>query len=118
MADRLPERYGVDPVRRPPGRLIWIHAASVGETVSAIPVLEALQGRAVVLMTTGTLTAARLLMQRCPWVLHRFVPLDVPRWVGRFLDHWRPDAAAFLESELWPNMLAACQPPRCARCCC
>jgi 3-deoxy-D-manno-octulosonic-acid transferase len=47
--------------------------------------------------------------QRCPDVLHRFVPLDVPRWVERFLDHWRPDAAAFLESELWPTILAACQ---------
>jgi 3-deoxy-D-manno-octulosonic-acid transferase len=41
-------------------------------------------------------------------VLHRFVPLDVPAWAARFLDHWRPDAAAFLESELWPNLLAAC----------
>jgi 3-deoxy-D-manno-octulosonic-acid transferase len=73
-----------------------------------IPVLEALRDRAVtVLMTTGTVASARLLLQRCPDALHRFVPLDVPRWVARFLDHWRPDAAAFLESELWPNMLAA-----------
>jgi 3-deoxy-D-manno-octulosonic-acid transferase len=71
-------------------------------------VLEALAGQAAVLMTTGTVTSARLLAQRCPGVLHRFVPLDVPRWVDRFLDHWRPDAAAFLESELWPNMLASC----------
>ncbi len=109
LAGRLPERRGIDPAPRPPGRLVWIHAASVGETVSAIPVLEALQGRVTVLVTTGTVTAARLLQQRCPGVLHRFVPLDVPAWVARFLDHWRPDAAAFLESELWPNMLAACQ---------
>ena len=41
--------------------------------------------------------------------MHRFVPLDVPAWVGRFLDHWRPDAACFVESELWPNILAACR---------
>jgi len=41
--------------------------------------------------------------------LHRFVPLDVPRWVARFLDHWRPDVAGFVESELWPNLLAACR---------
>lgn len=107
-AARLPERFGHDPAPRPPGKLIWLHAASVGETVSAIPVLEALgQSPAQVLVTTGTLTSARLLQQRCPGVLHRFVPLDVPRWVARFLDHWRPDAAAFLESELWPNLLAA-----------
>ena len=110
IASRLPERRGIEASPRPPGRLIWIHAASVGETVSVIPVLEALRDRAVtVLMTTGTVASARLLLQRCPDALHRFVPLDVPRWVGRFLDHWRPDAAAFLESELWPNMLAACR---------
>ena len=109
IADRLPERWGIDATARPPGRLIWVHAASVGETVSVLPVLEALRGRGVtVLMTTGTVTSADLLLQRCPDALHRFVPLDVPSWVARFLDHWRPDAAAFLESELWPNMLAAC----------
>ena len=109
VAGRLAERRGFGG-ERPPGRLIWLHAASVGETVSAMPVLEALQKRgAAVLVTTGTVTSARLLQQRCPGVLHRFVPLDVPRWVGRFLDSWRPDAAAFVESELWPNLLLACQ---------
>ena len=111
LAERLPERYGIDPTPRPPGRLIWLHAASVGETMSMLPVVAALQAApgATLLVTTGTLTSARLLAQRCPAVLHRFVPLDVPLWVARFLDHWRPDAAAFLESELWPNMIAACR---------
>jgi 3-deoxy-D-manno-octulosonic-acid transferase len=108
LAGRLPERRGIDPTPRPPGRLIWLHAASVGEVVSVLPVLAVLRAAGVtVLVTTGTVTSARLLQQRCPEVLHRFVPLDVPRWVARFVDHWRPDAAAFLESELWPNMLAA-----------
>ena len=109
IADRLPERRGLDTMPRPAGRVIWVHAASVGETLSVIPVLEALRQHPVtVLVTTGTVTSARLLQQRCPGTLHRFVPLDVPGWVNRFLDHWRPDAAAFLESELWPNMLRAC----------
>jgi 3-deoxy-D-manno-octulosonic-acid transferase len=68
-------------------------------------------------LTTGTVTSARLLAQRlepplAEHVLHRFVPLDVPGWVARFLDHWRPDAAGFVESELWPNLLAACQARR------
>ena len=115
-ADRLPEREGIDSTPRPPGRLIWLHAASVGESVSILPVLPFLR-EATVLLTTGTVTSAALLAERLPAlgaepVLHRFVPLDVPGWAARFLDHWRPDAAAFVESELWPNILAACRARR------
>ena len=109
IAARLPERWGVDPAPRPPGRLVWLHAASVGEAVSVLPVLEHLR-EVTVLFTTGTVTSARLLAGRLEsGVLHRFVPLDVPSWVARFLDHWRPDAAAFVESELWPNIIGACR---------
>ncbi|HVC59383.1 MAG TPA: 3-deoxy-D-manno-octulosonic acid transferase [Acetobacteraceae bacterium] len=116
LPGRLAERHGIDPSPRPPGQLLWLHAASVGETTSILPVLPPLLAGApdlTVLFTTGTVTAAALLAQRLgpdqqARVLHRFVPLDVPRWAARFLDHWRPDAAAFLESELWPNLLAAC----------
>jgi len=121
LAGRLPERRGIDPSPRPPGRLIWLHAASVGETTSILPLLPELAGRApdlTLLVTTGTVTSAELLGRRLPElglqrrVLHRFVPLDVPAWVRRFLDHWRPDAAGFVESELWPNLLAACRARR------
>jgi 3-deoxy-D-manno-octulosonic-acid transferase len=115
--ERLPEREGIDTAPRPAGRLLWLHAASVGETVSVLPVLAALAGAAAdvsVLMTTGTVTSADLLLRRLEEmnldhrVRHRFVPLDVPAWAGRFLDHWRPDAAGFVESEVWPNLLHAC----------
>lgn len=115
---RLPERRGIDATPRPAGRLIWLHAASVGETVSILPVLAEVARLApdvTLLVTTGTVTSAEMLAQRLPElgllerVIHRFAPLDVPSWVARFLDHWRPDAAAFVESELWPNLLAACQ---------
>ncbi len=118
LAGRLPEREGIDAAPRPPGRLLWLHAASVGETTSILPVLPLLAAHAAdltLLITTGTLTSAALLASRLPdlglqqRVLHRFVPLDVPGWVRRFLAHWRPDAAGFVESELWPNLLAACQ---------
>jgi 3-deoxy-D-manno-octulosonic-acid transferase len=115
IAGRLAERRGIDPTPRPPGRLFWLHAASVGETVSILPVLAALTARApdlTVLLTTGTVTSAGLLAHRLEAgleerILHRFVPLDVPAWAARFLDHWRPDAAGFVESELWPNLLLA-----------
>ena len=115
IAARLRERWGIDPTPRPPGPLLWMHAASVGETVSILPVLAALEARVTVVLTTGTATSQSLLDSRLPeqnlsgHVLHRFAPLDVPAWVGRFLRHWRPDAAAFIESELWPNQIAACR---------
>ncbi len=113
---RLPERWGQDSTPRPAGRLLWLHAASVGEAMSLLTVLSALaQARVTILLTTGTVTSAALLQRRLPdlglsdRVLHRFVPLDVPAWVERFLDHWQPDAVGFVESELWPNLLAACR---------
>ncbi len=111
---RLAERRGFPGSPRPPGRLLWLHAASVGETLSALPLVAALPADLTILFTTGTRTSAHLLTTRleeaglAARVLHRFVPLDVPAWAARFLDAWRPDAACFLESELWPNLLAAC----------
>jgi 3-deoxy-D-manno-octulosonic-acid transferase len=103
---RLNERYGIASAPRPAGRLIWFHAASVGETMSVLPVIAALVGRAEVLLTTGTVTSAALAAERLPPnARHQFVPLDVPGWCSAFLDHWRPDGAVFVESELWPTML-------------
>jgi 3-deoxy-D-manno-octulosonic-acid transferase len=114
VAGRLHERRGLG-AARPEGRLFWVHAASVGETLSALPVIEAMaeaDPALEFLVTTGTVTSAELLGRRVPAALaprlrHRFVPLDVPAWAARFLDDWRPDAGAFVESELWPNLLAA-----------
>ncbi|MBW8269652.1 3-deoxy-D-manno-octulosonic acid transferase [Caldovatus aquaticus] len=115
IAERLAERRGVAGGPRPPGRLLWIHAASVGETLSVLRLMDALAARLpdlAFLVTTGTVTSAGLLAQRlpaalAPRLLHRFVPLDVPAWTARFLDSWRPDAGVFVESELWPNLIAA-----------
>ncbi len=114
VAPRLAERRGFANGARPPGRLLWLHAASVGEALSALPLVAAMPPELTILFTTGTVTSAHLLDARLQEaglagrVLHRFVPLDVPAWAARFLDAWRPDAACFLESELWPNLLAAC----------
>lgn len=114
VAARLGERRGLGAARAP-GRLFWLHAASVGETLSTLPVLDAMARQDPdlrFLVTTGTVTSADMLARRLPpdWaarVQHRFLPLDVPAWVERFLADWRPDAGAFVESELWPNLLAA-----------
>ena len=105
--DRLGERLGVSRIARPGGRLIWIHGASVGESLAALPLIETLQaGGNTVLVTSGTVTSAKILRQRLPpGAIHQFVPLDIPRAVTRFLDHWKPDAGLFVESDLWPNLI-------------
>jgi 3-deoxy-D-manno-octulosonic-acid transferase len=109
-ASRLPEREGFG-AARPAGPLVWLHAASVGETQSALPLIAAMTAARPdlhVLLTTGTVTAARLIAARAPErVIHRYAPLDVPGWVARFLEGWRPDLGVFVESELWPNLIEA-----------
>lgn len=108
--ERLAERYGQAGRARPAGMLLWFHGASVGEGLSALPLIErlcALNPNLSILFTSGTLASAELIGKRLPaQALHQFVPLDVPRYARRFLDHWRPDAAIWLESELWPALLA------------
>lgn len=108
---RLGERWGRAGQARPAGKLVWIHAASVGESLAVLPLLDAIRAQhpgLACLMTSGTVTSARLLAERLPaGVIHQFVPVDLPQAVGRFLDHWRPDLALFVESELWPTMLRA-----------
>ena len=106
---RLGERLGRASMPRPGAALIWLHAASVGESLSLLPVLDRLRVRlpeVTILVTTGTVTSARLMASRLPdRVIHQFVPIDTRGAVRRFLDHWRPDLAMFVESELWPNLL-------------
>jgi 3-deoxy-D-manno-octulosonic-acid transferase len=106
---RLRERLGHAALARPEGRLVWLHAASVGETISVLPLVEALARHATVLLTTGTITSADLAGKRLPaGAIHQFVPLDLPRAGARFLDHWRPDMAILAESELWPGLMQSC----------
>ncbi len=108
--ERLPERRGEATRDRPAGPLIWVHGASVGEMLAAVPLIENLCAQDfAVLVTSGTVTSAALAEQRLPdGVLHQFVPLDAPRFVRRFLDHWRPNLALFVESDLWPNLILSC----------
>jgi 3-deoxy-D-manno-octulosonic-acid transferase len=106
---RFTERLGVPGAKRPNKPLVWVHAASIGEAVSALALIERMLDERPgleILITTGTVTAARLLEARLPCgARHQFVPADLPRAVERFLDHWRPDLAVWIESELWPNLV-------------
>jgi 3-deoxy-D-manno-octulosonic-acid transferase len=110
---RLNERLARPTLARPPGTLVWLHGASVGESLSILPLVERLRverPETTVLVTSGTLTSAALLAQRLPaGALHQYVPVDTPSGAKRFLDHWRPSLAVFVESELWPNLLLTAQ---------
>lgn len=108
---RFSERLGHASAPRPKGYLVWCHAASVGEAMSVLALIRAIretQPRWSVLLTTGTVTSANLVRSRLPHgVIHQYVPVDRWPYVTRFLDHWKPDMGLWVESELWPNMLAA-----------
>ncbi|MEA2983453.1 MAG: 3-deoxy-D-manno-octulosonic-acid transferase [Alphaproteobacteria bacterium] len=109
LASRLPERRGESSVPRPKGPLVWVHGASVGEMLSILPLIDRIQARDItVLVTAGTVTAAELAGRRLPpGAIHQFAPLDMPQFAARFLDHWRPNLALFVESDLWPNLIMA-----------
>lgn len=106
---RMDERRGEPTARRPAGTLVWVHGASVGELAAAIPLIARLRADGVnILVTTGTVTSAAFAGDRLPrGTIHQFVPLDAPGFVTRFLDHWRPNLALLVESDLWPNMIMA-----------
>jgi 3-deoxy-D-manno-octulosonic-acid transferase len=108
--ERLAERRGETTLPRPNGPLVWVHAASVGEMLAAVPLIERLRAQDFeVLVTSGTVTSAALAEQRLPdGAIHQFIPLDAPRFVQRFLDHWQPGLALFVESDLWPNLILSC----------
>lgn len=110
-AARLEERFGVSPLPRPPGPLVWLHGASVGEMGVALTLRAALaQARADLsfLITTGTLASAQMLAARMPpHTRHQFAPMDTEEATVAFLNHWRPDLGVFAESEIWPNLLLA-----------
>lgn len=106
---RLSERLGRSERARPAGPLVWLHGASVGESLSILPLVERLRAErpeVSVLVTSGTTTSAALLAKRLPaGAIHQYVPVDAPGAAKRFIARWKPDLAVFVESELWPNLL-------------
>ena len=108
---RTPERYGIASRPRPDGNLLWIHGASVGESLSVLSLINKLLSanpNLHILVTTGTVTSANLMAKRLPdRAFHQFIPLDYTPWINRFLSNWQPDGIIWIESELWPNTLQA-----------
>lgn len=105
--ERVGERRGLSLGTRPHGPLVWIHGASVGEVLAAAALIERLRALNLrILLTSGTVTSAAIVAKRFPPdIIHQYVPYDSPRYVARFLDHWRPSLALFIESDLWPNLI-------------
>jgi 3-deoxy-D-manno-octulosonic-acid transferase len=104
---RVGERRGLSADARPQGPLVWIHGASVGEVLASVGLIERLRALNLrILLTSGTVTSAAIVAKRFPPdVIHQYVPYDSPRYVARFLDHWKPSLALFIESDLWPNLI-------------
>lgn len=107
-SERTDERLGHSSQARPDGDLVWIHGASVGECLAALPLIDALIASAgcKVLVTSGTVTSAKVMSERLPaGVIHQFVPVDTPAATARFLDHWKPQVGLFVDSDIWPNLV-------------
>jgi len=106
---RVAERRGIAHQPRPAGPLVWIHGASVGEVLAAAALIERLRALDIrILLTSGTVTSAAVVAKRFPPdIIHQYLPYDSPRFVARFLDHWQPSLALFIESDLWPNLILA-----------
>ena len=107
---RFNERIGKPKMKRPEGKLIWFHGASVGESLSMLPLITRLlelYPNLHIMVTTGTVTSAELMNKRLPErAFHQYIPIDNPTFAARFLRHWKPDLALWFESELWPAMLS------------
>lgn len=106
-SDRSAERLGRPSAARPAGKLVWVHGASNGECLAALPIVEQLTANGIgVLMTSGTVTSAEMMQERLPaGAIHQFVPIDTPSATRRFFAHWKPNVGLFVDSDLWPNLI-------------
>ncbi len=105
---RVSERYGFASDIKKGGKLIWFHAASIGESLSIISLIKEIQknNSSQILVTTGTKSSAQLIINKFDkGIIHQFIPLDNPVFVERFLSYWRPNIGIFVESEIWPNLI-------------
>ena len=108
IKDRIRERYGFTKERKKSEKLIWFHAASIGESLSIMSLIKEIQkiNDSQILITTGTKTSAEIVSNKIRGnIVHQFLPLDIPIYVNRFLNHWKPNIGILVESEIWPNLV-------------
>ncbi len=115
-SERLPQRWARYDRDRPDGRLVWLHAASVGESLVQITVARSLVTKypdTSFIFTCQTLTAAQRIRAELDQTsaanlqsaIQLMAPIDTPAIAQRFIRYWRPDLSIFAESEVWPNLL-------------
>tara|TARA_Y100000590_G_scaffold325410_1_gene369184 strand:- start:1422 stop:2687 length:1266 start_codon:yes stop_codon:yes gene_type:complete len=108
---RYKEKLSKIIIKREKGFLVWFHMASVGEAMSILPLIEnCIEEKKIdkILLTSITLSSGKILEKRFkqnPKVVHQFLPLDVPIFTNKFLEHWKPNLSIFIDSEIWPNLI-------------
>ena len=106
---RFKEKLGFFTKNRSKGKLIWFHGASVGEFQSIVPLLEKLEKSkkiSQILITSNTLSSSKVISKiKLKKVSHQFFPIDSNIIIKKFINHWKPSMALFIDSEIWPNTL-------------
>jgi len=106
---RFLEKIGKFDNKNKNNNLIWFHGSSVGEILSIVPLIEKLNKKKNIkriLITSNTLSSAKIIKKlKLKKTFHQFFPLDTDFLVEKFLNHWKPNAVFFIESEIWPNMI-------------
>ena len=109
--NRYIEKISKIKIKRENGFLIWFHVASVGEAMSILPLVEKLESEKkvnTILITSITLSSGQILEKKYinnKKIIHQFLPLDIPMFVNKFLNHWSPNLSIFIDSEIWPNLI-------------
>lgn len=108
---RWREKLGHATALRPEGRLVWLHAVGLGEVMALRGLIQAMAAEDPLLnflITSMARSSAQVVAGNLPLrTQHQFLPLDAPRFVARFLNHWRPDLAIWSEQDLWPAAVLA-----------
>ena len=107
LKNRYKERFGItQQLNKFSKKIIWIHAASIGEFKSVDFLINSFHEKYTLLITTTTVSAAEYAVKYYgKKIIHQFAPLDILFWINKFLEHWKPSLIIWVESDLWPTTL-------------
>ena len=106
---RFKEKFCIFSKNKNSGKLLWFHGASVGEIQSITPLIEKLEKNKkikTILITSNTLSSSKIFQKlKLKKTIHQFFPIDTNFLIKKFLNYWKPSAAFFVDSEIWPNTI-------------